>query len=238
MATNKFIKQVNNSKLEFADRQIKSWYDVFKKDYEPFVVCCEWISDTSINIGSIIGTKHPDYIGLTWREFIKVGKRMPLNIQLYEQNPDYYYNVDKKLPEISYISIDKTNYYVDADGNHRTAIAKFIFENSRLFQGVSITNLKIDYDFYKFYRSFIQTIKTKNLPLHVDVNSKHVVREDGSGWCRDYFETEFSVVNYRNNTHANYSKTEFGMLVSYFARTNRLIRFFKVPEKFAVLRGI
>lgn len=49
----------------------------------PFVAVHEWQACGDINVFAVTGTRHPDYQGLTWLEFLAQGRRMPLNHRLW-----------------------------------------------------------------------------------------------------------------------------------------------------------
>jgi hypothetical protein len=164
----------------------KDWNQVklFVKDYI-------WEDSASINVFLVKGTEHPDYIGLTWREFLDKGKRMSLNLPLLESNPGYYYATDKKLPTMSYIQIDGGDYYVADDGNHRTCIAKFFFfffKKTEL-NGVTISRYVIDWTLKKLFDDILYIIEDRRLFYKVEPYNKCLSREDTANWMRQKYQT-------------------------------------------------
>ena len=143
--------------------------------------------ESSINIIRVIGTKHPDYQNMTWDEFLHQGKRMRLNLELFEKNPDYYLDTVHKLPTMHYVQIDSGEYYVGADGNHSTCIAKFFFflKGISTLHGVEIDHYLINHKALEIYRAL------KEKEYYPEPVLKKLSRVDSSGWMREKFETMF-----------------------------------------------
>lgn len=74
-----------------------------------------------------VGTDHPQYAGMTWLELLERGKRMDINIPLLEKNPGYYTQAEQQHAGMSFVSTDGIHWYVSADGNHRSCLARFLF---------------------------------------------------------------------------------------------------------------
>ena len=141
--------------------------------------------EASVNPLEAIGTIHPDYIGLSWREFLSKGKRMPHNLQRFRENPQYYTDVISRLPSIHYLKTDGM-LYVTEDGNHRTCIGKFFGYNRQnpYLHGVHLIEEEYDHSF----RTKIEGLKAQMPPGYSISVQRHLVkREDGAGWYKDFF---------------------------------------------------
>jgi len=120
--THWLVKKIESLNQELFTCQIEFWDEGYFTQIKPFVKEFYWNSQASINVFRVKGTQHPDYKGLTWIEFLKKGKRMPLNLGLFEENPDYYLTCSDKKPTMFYQGLDGGYLYIGGDGNHRTAI--------------------------------------------------------------------------------------------------------------------
>jgi len=165
---------------------------------EPFIFETIWEDNGSINVFLVQGTKHPDYQGMTWLEFLEKGKRMKSNLELFDANPDYYLNTEHKLPTMSYLQIDGGPLYVDTDGNHRTCIAKMFFflKGLTMLHGVSIVRHRLDYPAWPadreamdIHRGLLERFR------FVRPVRKKLSREDTGGWMRETFEVCFEIVD-------------------------------------------
>ena len=138
---------------EFGNKKILGFHEEqFIEQLLPYCTEHYWSNNESINVFNVVGTALPDYIGLTWNEFIQVGKRMKLNLSLLQTNPQYYLDKESKKPPMYYVEIDG-KLYVDGDGNHRTALARFFhtFNGSNpTLHGVIVKKYKIDYVLKEF----------------------------------------------------------------------------------------
>ena len=180
---------VEEQRPYFARRPIKAFDETAWQRLQVFVKERLWENEVPINVFRVAGTRHPDYQGLTWEEFLHRGKRMDLNLRLLEENPGYYRAPEKKLPAMSYLQIDGGDYYVDADGNHRTCLAKMLFHftGGALLPGVEVNRYRLDHDAIAL-----------DLALHargyeVRPLSRKVGREDNPGWMLETFEVDFEV---------------------------------------------
>jgi hypothetical protein len=65
---------------------------------------------------------------------------MGLNLSLQESNPGYYLDDAVKQPTMYFVAIDDDKLFVNGDGNHRTAIARFMFAESgrTMLHGVTV----------------------------------------------------------------------------------------------------
>lgn len=64
---------------------------------------------------------------MSWLELLERGKRMDINIPLVEKNPGYYTQAEQLHAGMSFVSTDGIHWYVSADGNHRSCLARFLF---------------------------------------------------------------------------------------------------------------
>ncbi|MFN2858009.1 hypothetical protein ACKUFN_26870, partial [Escherichia coli] len=55
------------------------------------------------------------------------GNRMDINIPLLEKNPGYYTQAEQQHAGMSFVSTDGVDWYVSADGNPRSCLARFLF---------------------------------------------------------------------------------------------------------------
>jgi hypothetical protein len=153
----------------------------------PFVQTHNWLDGGSINISQVIGTRHPDYAGLSWDEFLRQGKRMAANHALWESNPGYYTEQAHKEPEMSYLSLDGQRWFVDADGNHRTCIARFDFarQGRTMLHGVTQADWRFDHAFADVFAEIQDVILERRLGLRIRHRNKLVSRADAAGWKLD-----------------------------------------------------
>jgi len=172
---------------ETLQKTIKGWPEDFIYGLIPFVSEHTWRDSESIDIFRVVGTQHPDYIGMTWIELLEKGKRMGINLRLFESNPGYYKDKGKKQPSMYYQSIDGGDLYVGADGNHRTCIARAFFSitGQSVVHGVTIDNYKIDWEMKKAYDGLNNKINRDKLNYYMKVVTKIVSREDSEGWMRE-----------------------------------------------------
>ena len=64
------IKKLFGQVPYFADQVIERFAPL-ADDASKFVVSSYWSDQASVNLGDVCGTMHPDYAGLTWREFLR-----------------------------------------------------------------------------------------------------------------------------------------------------------------------
>lgn len=90
---------------------------------DPFVVEERYIDNTFVPVSQIIGTCHSSYAGLTWHEFLEHGQRIGSALELADENPDYYFEDQKKI----HLGFKKlpSGYFIE-EGNHRSVIAKIL----------------------------------------------------------------------------------------------------------------
>ncbi|MDR3631447.1 MAG: hypothetical protein P4L42_14045 [Desulfocapsaceae bacterium] len=175
----------------FADQIIEK-YEIFP-DYHKFVTSEYWANEGSVNVLDVCGTMHPDYAGMSWREFLSKGRRMDGNLRAFANNPSYYTDLVRRLPSIFYHKIDARTFVVE-DGNHRTCIGKFYLYglDNPYIHRVHITESTIDWRFADSYRRFLD-VSPANWRAEMVKKSTH--REDGEGWMRDFFALSLKVHN-------------------------------------------
>ncbi|MFA6195367.1 MAG: hypothetical protein WC656_01830 [Sulfurimonas sp.] len=184
---------------EFANQKIIGFYqENFNENLLPYCTEHYWCDADSINVFNIVGTAHPDYIGLSWHEFIHVGKRMKTNLPLLESNPNYYLEKEKKTPTMYYIEIDG-KLYVDGDGNHRSVIAKFFHAyqgTNPILHGVNLKRYTIDYRLKELIEYSNSVFINKGY-RYMKVRTKRVKlsREDTAGWMREQYSIQIVVEN-------------------------------------------
>ena len=202
---NNLLNEIKSANPDILNQQIKSWDDLRFNQIEPFLVEKRWEDSTSVNVFSVTGTQHPDYAGLnSLIRLLEVGKSMYLNLPLFKQKPEYYFEKIKKIPSMYYLSINGGEYYIGADGNHRTAIAKaafFLDETDGFLHGVTLNSFKADLELKKCFENINETVKKRNLSLYVTVETKTVSREDGGGWMIEKYAPAIQVQDYRKNDY-------------------------------------
>ncbi|MHB1600057.1 MAG: hypothetical protein ACYCSB_01440 [bacterium] len=192
------LLEVKKANPEILNRTIREWY-TSEIEIMPFVKEKYWQDAGSVNIFRIVGTQHPDYAGLTWLSFLGLGKRMYLNLDLFDKNPGYYRQTEKKIPSIYYQSIDGGDLYVGGDGNHRTAIAKaaFFLTGETMIHGVTITDYRIDWKLKEIYEELTALIATRKLPYKADIVSKTVSRDDTAGWMLEKYDLKIKLFDFK-----------------------------------------
>lgn len=187
----------------WADKPIARWDQDLLDKVMPFIKSHYWCDRDSINVFSVVGTAHPDYIGLTWFEFLLQGKRMRVNQHLLETNPTYYLDTQVKHPSMLYISLDGNHWYVNGDGNHRTCLARFQFERlnaqnlstNTTVHGVTCDDYRVDWEFYDTYLSIQKLLQEHPHMGSISAERKSTRREDNAGWKIDYYETKLKFVD-------------------------------------------
>ncbi len=195
----KLSEQIQKHTPYWQDKLIEAFplSDISLKD---FSYSDYWISNTSINICDVAGSMHTDYIGKSWRWLLENGKRMVSNLELLNKNPVYYEEIIKKEPYMHFIKIDN-KIYVGTDGNHRTCIAKFLFDmqGKTTLHGVMLEEYSINYEIYNLY-SIIENFSHHNLLNWIVKPFKNIIeRIDGAGWKRDNYQLGIKITNPKNN---------------------------------------
>ena len=206
------LDKIKNANPEILNRKIRKWNDF------PFTFVKEkyWQDAGSVNIFRIVGTEHPDYAGLTWLSFLELGKRMYLNLDLFDKNPGYYRETIKKAPSMYYQSIDGGDLYVGGDGNHRTAIAKaaFFLTGETTLHGVTVTDYRIDWKFKEIYEELTELIVKKRLSYKADIISETVLRDDTAGWMLEKYDLKIKLFDFKKQKTTLLNMQEAKNLIS------------------------
>lgn len=182
-------RQVAATPPHWASQRIKTWDQNAFLTQQAFISEKYWSSQHSINVFEVVGTDHPDYQGLTWLEFLQQGRRMALNLRLQEENPGYYLDEALKQPSIYYIEMDDSGWHVGGDGNHRTCIARFMFQElgRTMLHGVHVLSYRTDPRARAIYQGLQQLIRDHRLHIQVEPIRLNSQREDTAGWMRERY---------------------------------------------------
>lgn len=197
MNTPSFTNRVLADLPDWANTPIQPWDAVRFRQASDFATHHYWTSQGSINVFRIVGTDHPQYAGMTWLDLLHRGKRMDINIPLIEKHPAYYTDAEKQHAGMSFVSLDGIHWFVSADGNHRSCLARFYFH----LQGQGLTQLhNVSQSVYRIDDAFMSACQdmTRLMPelarqgVHMTLNTRRlpVSREDTPGWKVDMFRTE------------------------------------------------
>lgn len=189
------LDRVRKTPLHWANDTIRPFDEDLFREALPFATRRYWCDSTSVNVFRIVGTRHPDYRNMSWGWMIEHGKRMPENLSLHETNPGYYLETGRKIPEMTYLTLDGLDFYVNTDGNHRSTIARFDFHYRGLttLHGVTVEDIRIDREMFQFYREVVHLIEDGNLSGFVVPFSEKLSREDTGGWMMETFRTGLMV---------------------------------------------
>ncbi len=195
METMTLLQKVRTSPPHWANEAIRPFDEDLYREALPFVKRRYWCDSGSINVFRIVGTRHPDYRNMSWRWMLENGKRMPENLALHATNPGYYLETVRKVPEMTYITLDGMDFYVSTDGNHRSTIARFDFHDcgTTTLHGVTIDDVRIDWDMFRIYREIIDLIEGGVLSCFVVPFSEKLSREDTAGWMLETFRTGLKI---------------------------------------------
>lgn len=181
----------------FADQVIEAC-KLIDADASQFVTSCYWSDQASLNLLDVCGTTHPDYAGMTWREFLAKGRRMEGNLLAFRHNPAYYTEALQRLPSMYFHKIDGKTFVAE-DGNHRTCIGRFYLyaQESPYIHGVNLVETVVDWHFLALYRRLL-TVQPAGWKLSPEKETLR--REDGPGWKRDFFQTHLKITDSRNGS--------------------------------------
>jgi hypothetical protein len=167
--------------------------------------------EASINLLDVCGTMHPDYAGMSWRELLSKGRRMPQNIKAFQNNPDYYTGMPARLPSMHYRKINGKTY-VSEDGNHRTCIGKFYLyglENPYVHR---VHLVEEEYDECLMTQVFAlrKVIPRKAIPdMEISLERVGTRREDGAGWYRDTFDLRVHLSSRKMEFKESFAREDF-----------------------------
>ena len=185
------IKKLFGQVPYFADQVIER-FEPLTDEASKFVVSSYWSDQGSVNLGDVCGTMHPDYAGLTWREFLTKGRRMAGNLAAFGENPSYYTDSTiNRQPTIYFHRLDGKTFIME-EGNHRTCIGKFYLygRDCPYIHRVHLTETVVDWHLLDLYNRLLAVCPND---WQVTVTSETVRREDGPGWKRDWFACDISV---------------------------------------------
>ena len=168
-----------------------AWDQEYVDRTRNFMTAHYYTGQGTVNIFRVVGTSHPEYQGISWLDLLVwKGKRMGINLPLQEKNPTYYDVTALKTPMMYFNTLDGLHFYVGADGNHRSCIARFYFQaaGKTELHGVTVNHYQIDEAFYQCYCALQQEIRRHKLDVSLESGSTICRREDSGGWKIDYFE--------------------------------------------------
>ena len=182
-------EQVRADPPNWALEPIQAWDDLRIRAMGQFVTQDYWTDQGSINVFRVVGTEHVDYQGKTWLDFLEGGKRMERNLALHASHPDYYLQTQRKVPGMYYRSLDGLSWYVGADGNHRTCIARFDFFAKGLttLHGVTLNHTVVDEELFDLFQRFQEVCLERRLGERVQPHRDALRREDTAGWKLDHY---------------------------------------------------
>jgi hypothetical protein len=154
---------------------------------------------------------------------------MNINLDLYKDNPVYYYETRKKEPSMYFRSIDGGDLYIGEDGNHRTCIAKasFYLEGSSLLHGAILNDYRINWEMKRVYDELVETLRKRGIPWGIEVNSERISREDSGEWMREFFRTFLVVSDLKNGVVLNLDLEGSRSLLENILRGGKIWRFWK-----------
>lgn len=185
------LDRVLNRPPFWANDILTPWNEEEFQEKLPFVVRHYWTAQGSINVFNVIGTIHSDYQNRSWFHLLQHGRQIHLNLPLLESNPQYYTETAAKEPPMYFKTMDGRHFFIDDDGNHRTCIARFYFDEKGLTQlhGVVINHYQVDEVFYHLYKQLEHEIQEQNLRVWIKPIRSIQHRDDTAGWKEDHFET-------------------------------------------------
>lgn len=194
------LERVRREPPPWAEDAILPWDSMAFRRLEPFIEKSYWTDQGSVDIYRVVGTEHPDYQGKTWRALLEGGKRMHLNLPAHATNPGYYLETQRKRPMMYYLTLDGLSYYVGADGNHRTCIARFDFHYRGIttLHGVCVSHYQVDRELRALYGQLEELRQERRIDATLQPHSRCVGREDGPSWKIDACEPRIQVREWCN----------------------------------------
>ena len=199
--TDEIISSIKQNTKHILNQKIEPYLPPDKEmEIIKFTSSKYWSNSEIVNVFDVIGTAHPNYIGLTWIDILKAGIRMHINLPLLKQNPIYYFEQTTKIPDMHYTKINN-KLYISGEGNHRTAIAKvlFSFTGHYLFGGVKYVAYEINFDYYKIFNELNEYFLQKRLPIQLHLIKKTEKREDTANWFKEYYSLFVKIKNLKKN---------------------------------------
>ena len=191
-------EQVLADPPNWALEPIQAWDDLRIRAMGQFVTQDYWTDQGSVNVFRVVGTEHVDYQGRAWLDFLETGNpmdpdrnnRMDRNLALHASHPDYYLQTQRKVPGMYYRSLDGLSWYVGADGNHRTCIARFYFCALGLttLHGVTLNHTVVDEELFDLFQRLMDVRLERRMDNHLQVYRQALRREDTAGWKLDHYK--------------------------------------------------
>ncbi|HFI1540092.1 TPA: hypothetical protein ACIX0E_005827, partial [Escherichia coli] len=182
---------------QWANDPLLAWDATAFAAMSDFITEHYWTGQGSINVFRIVGTDHPQYAGMTWLELLERGNRMDINIPLLEKNPGYYTQAEQQHAGMSFVSTDGVDWYVSADGNHRSCLARFLFhlqgEERTQLHNVAQSIYHTDRAFWSACReihNLTDALSRHGVYIRLQTRRQCVAREDLACWKVDRFSTE------------------------------------------------
>lgn len=208
MVMNDFLARTTANLPHWAREAIGVWDDTLLRQHSDFLRRHYWTESGCIDVFCIKSTAHPDYQGLSWFEFLHQGKHMSRNIALLESNPAYYTAMVTKKPVMCFNSSNGIELFTGADGNHRSALARFLFHEQEKYclHGVQLNHYEFNEPLLTVYLVLLKELSLHTAHgSHVDmnVNRIHRCREDNPGWKTDFYTTSlyFSTGSWSRDCH-------------------------------------
>lgn len=189
-----FLARTTANPPHWAREIISVWDDTLLRQHSDFLRRHYWTESGSINVFCIKGTSHPDYQGLSWSQFLHQGKHMIRNIALLESHPAYYADTAVKKPAMCFNSYNGIDWFTGADGNHRSALARFLFheQESAYLHGLQLNHYEFDESLLTVFLALREELSlhtAHGCHVEMNVNRIHRYREDNTGWKTDTYST-------------------------------------------------
>jgi len=109
---------------KWADEEIRAFpYNSLNEYFDRSII----LQDVIVDPQRIVGSDHPRYSGVPWRNMLSTGKRISNNIRRYNENSDYFGTVRQPNSNYDHWTLAQIgeDYYI-CEGNHRSLIAKYL----------------------------------------------------------------------------------------------------------------
>ncbi|ADU66186.1 hypothetical protein Selin_1452 [Desulfurispirillum indicum S5] len=188
-----------------------------------------WCGQESVNVHTVLGTKHPDYIGLTWGELLRNGKRMHINIPLAISNPGYYEGTERKQPTMYFTAINN-QVFIGGDGNHRTCISRFLSnaKEATHIHGVTVYSYATDTVLTQGSRLIELAIcNSDSTDIKLKAHSPALTRKDGPNYHRQIHDPHIKITNIKQGSSVDLrTGEEIDALLEAIRNRSRIRRLF------------
>jgi len=225
-----FRKFIESKKDEFDDfslleKKIASLNE-FLRNVEDFIAKKRLELNSSVDIDEVVGTDHLKYIGYTYLEMLDFGLKMDINIPLFLQNPEYYYDKNRKNPAIYYACFNLPGgdkiAFVDGDGNHRTAIAKVIRAYDKSYTtiyGVVKTTYYIDYEMMNKFLYLKEETEKSGYTLQINKIEASVKEDKNGEWIEWKYKHTFELYGKgKSEEYSSLSEIDLISLMPFYKR--------------------